>query len=95
MKKNKKLVGLLCQSNRLRTLDLSKNAKLKQLDCSGNKKLKKLDIKKNKYLLGYVKKIEKYKSTDNVEWVMDAEMRITIPVTCKLYNGKKVLYKGK
>ena len=96
--KNKKLKELRCNNCSLKKLTLGKQKYLATLDCAGNKKLKKLDIGKCSKLLKYVKKGKKIKKDGYVEWHVGNNPDynyLRIPKTCKLYNGKKVLYKGK
>ena len=104
-----KNLGILnCSNNKLSSLNLSKNTKLNTLNASGNGKLKKLDIGKCKKLLNIRKTGEmtskgsyaqwrdpKEDDPGDPEWTEAYNYRLRIPAKCKLYNGKKVLYKGK
>ena len=96
--KNTKLKRLILCKNDLTKITLGTQKQLVVLDCSGNNKLKKLDIGKCKKLLTIFKKGKKVKKNGYVEWHTGKdpdENYLRIPTKCKLYNGKKVLYKGK
>ncbi len=106
--KCKNLAILNCSDNKLSSLNLAKNKKLNTLNASGNSRLKKLDIGKCAKLVNSVKKDEqtskagyvqwrdpKEDDPDAPEWSEKYNYRLRIPAKCKLYNGKKVLYKGK
>ena len=96
--KNTKLTKLVCCYNKLTKITLGKQNYLNYLDCTNNKDLKKLDIGKCKKLLKLVKKGKKTVKNGVVQWKIGSDENkncLRIPKTCKLLNGKKVLYKGK
>lgn len=96
--KNKKLQKLVCPKNKLTKITLGKLDSLNYLDCVDNVKLKKLDISGCKKLLNLVKKGKKTVKNGVVEWKIGKVEHtncLRIPKNCKLYDGKKVLYRGK
>lgn len=95
--KNTKLTRLICVKNNLTKLTLGKQKYLSDFDCSKNDGLKKLDISGCKKLLNIFKKGKKTTNSKErwVQWRIKDGQLLRIPKTCKLYNGKKVLYKGK
>ena len=102
VRKNTKLLRLICGKNKLTKLTLGTQKYLNYLDCASNKGLKKLDIGGCKNLLKLVKTAKKTMKGGTVQWKLGKDINdlknykyLCIPASCTLYNGKVVLYKGK
>ena len=95
---NTKLQMFVCCYNRLKKINLGRQKYLHYLDCSANINLKKLDIGKCPKLLKLFREGKKSAKGDYVLWKIGSDRNknyLKIPKTCNLYDGSKLLYKGR
>ena len=91
--RNAALEKLDFSDNQVSKVNLGKNTALTDLSAHGNP-IRVLDIGKCPGLVSLVKGSQKAVSDDKVAWT-SVEASVSIPKSATLYNGKKVLYKGK